>query len=64
METKSNEFEEVVNVCFMRQVDDIHGSVEWMEAPVLATFFLLAGLAKDFPGERQRIENSRNKTSI
>lgn len=51
LDKKAKEFEETVNMCFRREVHDIHNNVEWMKAPILATFSLLAGFTKDFPGE-------------
>ncbi|RYP42018.1 hypothetical protein DL768_010406 [Monosporascus sp. mg162] len=49
LDKKVKEFEDTVNMCFRQQVHDIHSNVEWMKAPVLATFSLLAGFTKDFP---------------
>lgn len=51
LDKKAKEFEETVNMCFRREVHDIHNNVEWLKAPILATFSLLAGFTKDFPGE-------------
>ena len=51
IEKRSRDFAETIDVCFMQRVEDIQTSVEWMKQPVVATFFLLAGFVKDFPGE-------------
>ncbi|KAI3324696.1 hypothetical protein HD806DRAFT_53150 [Xylariaceae sp. AK1471] len=49
LDKKSKEFDDTVNMCFRRQVNDIHSSIEWMKEPILATYSLLAGFLKDFP---------------
>lgn len=38
-------------MCLRRQVQDIHKNVEWMKAPLVAIYSLLAGFTKDFPCE-------------
>ncbi|KAK3390068.1 hypothetical protein B0H63DRAFT_519302 [Podospora didyma] len=41
------EFKDTVDMCLRRQVHDMHASVEWLKSPIMATFFLLSGLALD-----------------
>ncbi|GAM41453.1 hypothetical protein TCE0_042f14584 [Talaromyces pinophilus] len=63
LDKKAKEFEETVNMCFRREVHDIHNNVEWLKAPILATFSLLAGFTKDFPGNLRKEEVEANTSA-
>ncbi|KAH0563404.1 hypothetical protein GP486_002025 [Trichoglossum hirsutum] len=63
IEKKAIAFENCVEDCFQRRVQDIHENVEWMKQPIMATFFLLAGFVKDFPSQLEELKSIMAKAT-